>query len=103
MHAGVLIAGRAVQGVGAALLLPGTLAVVTIAFPDAAERARAIRLWVSVGSLALLAGPVVGGALVAAAGWRAVFLPNVPLVAIALTLGFRVLPRTRGNRGRRPD
>ena len=59
--AGALIAARAVQGAGAALLLPGTLAIVTHAFPEAGEQARAIGVWASIGSLALPAGPLLGG------------------------------------------
>ncbi|MDQ1065582.1 MFS transporter [Streptomyces canus] len=78
--AGVLVAARVVQGVGAALLLPGTLAIVGRAFPDDAARARAIGGWAAIGSLALPAGPLVGGALVDGFGWRAVFLINVPVV-----------------------
>ncbi|MDQ0766315.1 MFS transporter [Streptomyces canus] len=78
--AGVLVAARVVQGVGAALLLPGTLAIVGRAFPDDAARARAIGGWAAIGSLALPAGPLVGGALVDGFGWWAVFLINVPVV-----------------------
>ncbi|MDQ0905650.1 MFS family permease [Streptomyces canus] len=78
--AGVLVAARVVQGVGAALLLPGTLAIVGRAFPDDAARALAIGVWAAIGSLALPAGPLVGGALVDGFGWRAVFLINVPVV-----------------------
>ena len=79
--AGQLITARAVQGVGAALVLPGGLAVLAAAYPDAAPRARAIGLWAATGSAALVLGPVVGGLLVAASGWPAVFWVNVPLCA----------------------
>src|SRR4051794_6624641 len=58
---GVLVAARVAQGVGAALLLPGTLAIITHAFPDAGEQARAIGVWAGIGSLALPAGPLLGG------------------------------------------
>jgi DHA2 family methylenomycin A resistance protein-like MFS transporter len=54
---GILVAGRAVQGIGAALLLPGTLAIISDTFADAGERARAIGIWAGVGSLALPGGP----------------------------------------------
>src|SRR5919206_1391970 len=64
----MLVAARVVQGVGAALLLPGTLAIVTHAFPEPAARARAIGVWAGVGSAALPAGPVLGGALVGGLG-----------------------------------
>src|SRR5438067_8042525 len=60
---GVLVAGRALQGLGAAMLLPGTLAVITSAFPDRAEQARAVCVWAGVSALALPAGPLIGGAL----------------------------------------
>jgi len=79
-----LIAGRAMQGVGAALLLPGTLAIVSQTFPDRRAQARAIGVWAGVGSLALPAGPLLGGALIAAFGWRAVFMINVPIVLLAI-------------------
>lgn len=67
--AGPLIAARAAQGVGAAFLLPGTLAIITRAFPERGEQARAIGIWAGVGSVALPAGPVLGGALVAKGAW----------------------------------
>jgi MFS transporter, DHA2 family, methylenomycin A resistance protein len=92
---GVLIAARAAQGVGAAALLPATLAVVTHTFPGARERARAIGVWAAVAGLALPAGPLVGGLLVAGPGWRAVFWLNVPLVAAALAAVPAVVPRDR--------
>jgi len=79
-----LVAGRAVQGVGAALLLPGTLAIVSRTFPERRAQARAIGVWAGVGSLALPAGPLLGGALIAAFGWRAVFMINVPIVLLAV-------------------
>jgi MFS transporter, DHA2 family, methylenomycin A resistance protein len=81
---GVLVAARVVQGVGAALLLPGTLAIVSRAFPARRAQARAIGVWAGVGSLALPAGPLLGGLLIAAFGWRAIFLVNVPIVLLAL-------------------
>src|SRR5436309_15569407 len=68
---GELVAGRVAQGLGAAMLLPGTLAIVTRAFPDRAGQARAIGVWAGLGSAALPAGPLLGGALTQAFGWRA--------------------------------
>jgi len=79
--AGMLIALRAVQGVGAALVLPGSLAVLADAFPEPARRTRAVGTWAAVGAFALVAGPVVGGVLVQRYGWPAVFWVNVPLCA----------------------
>ncbi|MCA1713455.1 MAG: MFS transporter [Actinobacteria bacterium] len=76
-----LVAWRAVQGAGAALVIPGGLAVLADAYPDGRERGRAIGIWAATGALALAVGPVVGGLLVRAHGWPAVFEVNVPLCA----------------------
>ncbi len=70
------------QGCGAALVLPGSLAVLAAAVPDPAARARAVGVWAATGALALVAGPVVGGLLVQASGWQAVFWVNLPLCAL---------------------
>lgn len=80
--AGALIAARAVQGAGAALVLPGGLAVLAAAYPEPGPRARAVGLWAATGAAALVLGPVVGGLLVAASGWPAVFWVNLPLCAL---------------------
>ncbi|HEY3561595.1 MAG TPA: MFS transporter [Kribbella sp.] len=89
----LLVAARAVQGVGAALLLPGTLAVITDLYADSAARARAVGIWSGAGALALPSGPLLGGALVAGLGWRAVFLINLPIIAVGLPLAWRLVPR----------
>jgi DHA2 family methylenomycin A resistance protein-like MFS transporter len=99
----VLVGARVLQGVGAALLLPGTLAVIGAAFPDVAAKARAIGVWAGVGSLALPAGPLLGGVLVESLGWRAVFVVNVPIVVVAAVLTLRVAPQTRAAQRRRVD
>jgi MFS transporter, DHA2 family, methylenomycin A resistance protein len=99
----VLVGARVVQGVGAALLLPGTLAIVTHAFPGDAERARAIGVWAAVAGLSLPAGPVAGGLLVAGPGWRWVFLVNLPVVAAAAVLTARLVRESADPRGRRID
>lgn len=95
---GALVVARVLQGVGAALLLPGTLAIITRAFPEPDAQARAIGVWAGVGSLALPAGPLLGGVLVQSLGWRSVFLVNVPVVLVAgLVAGRTVRPdRTEG-------
>ncbi len=98
-----LVAGRVVQGVGAALLLPGTLAVVSRAYPDAAERARAIGVWAAISSLALPAGVIAGGALVDGPGWRWAFLVNLPVVAVALPVTARVVRESTETGARAPD
>jgi DHA2 family methylenomycin A resistance protein-like MFS transporter len=94
---GALIAARAAQGVGAALLLPGSLAVITEAFPGRAARARALGIWAGVSSLALPAGPLLGGFLVASGGWRLVFLVNVPVVLAALVVVPRLVRERHAN------
>ncbi|MDQ0382319.1 MFS transporter [Amycolatopsis thermophila] len=79
----VLVVFRVAQGIGAALLLPGTLAVITRTFPGRREQARALGIWAGVSALALAAGPLLGGLLVTAVGWRSLFWINVPLTALA--------------------
>ena len=81
----VLIASRAVQGLGAALLTPASLAMLGAAFADN-ERSRAIGLWAGFGALTAAAGPVLGGWLVDHVSWRAIFLLNVPLAVVSVTL-----------------
>lgn len=95
---GFLVGARAVQGVGAAVLLPCTMAVISDTFPDQRARARALGIWAGVSSLALPAGPVLGGLLVTAAGWRAVFLVNVPVVVAAMVACARLVPPVRHDR-----
>ncbi len=86
-----LIAARTLQGAGAALLVPGSLALLSDAFPKE-ERGRAIGTWSALTSLAIIAGPVLGGALVQAVSWRAVFFINVPLAAVVLWIVWRHMP-----------
>ncbi|WP_243866651.1 MFS transporter [Actinophytocola oryzae] len=99
---GWLVGARFAQGAGAALLLPGTLAIITDAFPDRAARARAIGVWASVGSAALPAGPLLGGLLVAV-GWRTVFFLNVPIVLVAAIVTARVATNREHTGARRAD
>jgi MFS transporter, DHA2 family, methylenomycin A resistance protein len=98
-----LVGFRVLQGTGAALLLPGTLAVITHAFPEPAERARAIGMWAGIGSVALPAGPLLGGALVQGIGWRAVFFINVPIVLVAFAVAARVVQESTEAQQRRLD
>ncbi|MEV6521758.1 MFS transporter [Longispora sp. NPDC051575] len=102
---GMLIAARFAQGVGAGTMTPLALALILPAFGPAA-RGRAIGLWSAVGALAAAAGPAVGGLLVGVDSWRLVFWCTVPLGAVAVVVGWRVLPRVdegRDGPGRLPD
>ncbi|MFG2576179.1 MFS transporter [Streptomyces sp. NPDC048481] len=101
--AGVLIAARALQGVGASMLSPVALAIVVNAMPDPKERAQAIGIWASVFGLSMAAGPVTGGALLAGLGWRALFWINAPVIAAALLLSAVFVPESRAPRARRLD
>ncbi|MFI7101989.1 MFS transporter [Streptomyces sp. NPDC050161] len=99
---GVLIAARALQGAGGALLTPGSLALIQAVFhPD--DRARAVGAWSGLGGVAAAVGPFVGGWLVDGPGWRWVFLLNVPLAAVCVPVALRHVPETRerGAAGRR--
>ncbi|MEV5665763.1 MFS transporter [Streptomyces flaveolus] len=87
---GVLIGARVIQGVAAAVVMPASLALIRHAYEDARARARAIALWTVGGSVAMAAGPVLGGLLTDAAGWRSVFLLNLPVGAVILGLLVRV-------------
>ncbi|WP_369259654.1 MFS transporter [Streptomyces sp. R35] len=101
--AGVLIAARAVQGIGASMLSPVALAIVVNAMPDPRERAQAIGVWASVFGLSMAAGPVTGGALLAGFGWRSVFWINLPVIVAALVLSAVFVPESRAQRARRLD
>jgi DHA2 family multidrug resistance protein-like MFS transporter len=98
-----LIAGRAAMGVGAALVYPATLALLANAFTSPRERATAIGIWSGVSGLAVALGPVSGGLLLEHFAWGSVFLVNVPLVAVALFAGWRLLPESRDERPGRFD
>ncbi|MFI8081371.1 MFS transporter [Kitasatospora sp. NPDC086009] len=100
---GFLVAARAAQGVGASMLSPVALAIVVNTMPDPRERARAIGVWASVFGLSMAAGPVTGGALIAAFGWRSVFWINAPVILAALVLVAVFVPESHGQRARRLD
>ena len=87
---GQLIMFRALQGVGAALLMPGTLSILTVTFPPE-ERSRAIGLWAGVSGLALALGPTLGGYIVEHGGWETVFFINVPIGVIAFAIAWRTV------------
>jgi EmrB/QacA subfamily drug resistance transporter len=99
----VLIGGRVVQGVGAALLLPGTLSIITNTFTDPRERSQAIGLWAGISGLALALGPVLGGVLVDSLGWQSVFFINVPIGMAAFLVTMRTVHESKAPEGRRLD
>jgi MFS transporter, DHA2 family, methylenomycin A resistance protein len=92
---GTLIAARTLQGVGAAFVVPCSLALLTHACgDDGAARARAISLWTAAGSVTLSAGPLLGGVLVDALGWRSIFLVNIPIGAAGIWWTWRTIAET---------
>jgi EmrB/QacA subfamily drug resistance transporter len=93
-NAGFLIAMRALQGIGAALLTPGSLAILQASF-DPEDRAQAIGAWSGLGGLTTAAGPLIGGYLISVASWRWVFFINVPIVVLVLFLTARHVPESR--------
>ena len=90
----LLIAGRALQGIGAAFLVPGSLAIISATF-DGAERGRAIGTWSGFSAITTAIGPVSGGWLVEHVSWRAVFFLNVPLAAAVVALSLRFMSESR--------
>ncbi|MFI6877623.1 MFS transporter [Streptomyces sp. NPDC050400] len=92
---GALIAARLLQGGAAAVVMPASLSLIRQAYEDARHRARAIALWTVGGSVAMAAGPVLGGVLTETVGWRAVFFLNLPVGAAILLLLVRVAPSPR--------
>jgi EmrB/QacA subfamily drug resistance transporter len=97
-----LIAFRALQGIGAALLMPGTLAIITVAFP-AHELAKAIGIWAGVSGLALALGPTVGGYMVEHVGWESIFFLNVPIGTLGFIIGGRAIRESKAAEMRRLD
>ena len=93
--AGGLIAARAAMGIGAAMVFPATLAILTNVFVDPTERAKAVGIWSAVSGLAVALGPLSGGWLLEHFWWGSIFLVNLPVVAVALLAGWRLVPRTR--------
>ena len=98
----VLIASRAVQGFGAALLTPASLAMLGATF-DERERSWAIGIWAGAGAVMAAAGPVLGGWLVDHVSWRAIFLLNIPLAIVAAGLALRFACETRDPQARQLD
>ncbi|HEY0878164.1 MAG TPA: MFS transporter [Zeimonas sp.] len=90
-----LVVARAVQGIGGALLVPNSLALISTAYPED-ERGRAIGTWAGFSALTTAFGPVLGGWLVDASSWRTIFFVNIPVAVVALALAFLRVPESRG-------
>jgi MFS transporter, DHA2 family, methylenomycin A resistance protein len=99
----VLIAARAAQGIGAAILVPCSLALLNHEFHEAAERNRAVGLWAAGASIAFAAGPVIGGVLIATIGWRGIFFINLPIGLLGCWLAARHTNETETTPGRGMD
>ncbi len=102
-NVGTLVALRMLQAVGGSMLTPVSLSIVRNVFTDPGERARALGIWSGIFGVASACGPIVGGVLVSAAGWRSVFWVNVPIGLIMLLAAGRYLPESRAPRARRVD
>lgn len=95
LDATMLVAARAVQGIGAAAMLPNSLALLNQSYGhDPKLRARAVGLWTAAGAISIAAGPVVGGVLIAAFGWRSIFLVNLPICVAGLLATLLWVPRS---------
>src|SRR5919204_6522441 len=92
---GLLVAFRVLQAVGGSMLSPVALSIITNTFTDPRERAQAVGIWGAVFGLSLALGPIVGGTVVSAIGWRPIFWINVPVGLIAIALTLRFIPESR--------
>src|SRR5213593_4850326 len=99
---GQLISFRFIQGIGGALLMPGTLSIITVTFPPQ-ERAKAIGLWAGMSGLALALGPTVGGLMVEHLGWQSVFFLNVPIGVVAFFTATRTVRESVSEVARKLD
>ena len=99
----VLIAARALQGVGGAVMMPSTLSIITNTFRDPKERAQAIGLWAGISGLALAIGPLVGGTMVDTWGWQSIFWINLPIGLVALVMATLFVPESSDRAGRSLD
>jgi MFS transporter, DHA2 family, methylenomycin A resistance protein len=102
-NAAVLVGGRAIAGLGAALEVPTSLAILTVAYPDTGERTRALGLWASCNGIAFIIGPTIGGVLVDGVGWRSIFLLIIPLCVATLALTMAAVPESKDPKGRSLD
>src|SRR5436305_574737 len=98
---GLLIAARALQGFGGAIVSPTTLSIITSTLPEGAERNRGLGLWAALGGLGASSGALLGGLLTQWFGWPAIFAINAPIGAVVIALGLRVIPADLRRRGPR--
>ena len=99
----MLVAARFVQGIGAALMAPTIIAMLTAIYADGPARTRALGLWTAATAAGGVSGIVAGGVLTQYLGWRSIFLVNIPLIAVLLPAARRLLPEVPGDRSRRLD
>jgi len=99
----MLIAARASMGIGGAMMMPSTLAIITDIFRDPAERQRAIGLWAGTSGLGIALGPMVGGLLLAHFWWGSVFLINVPVAVLGAACALPLIPESKNPAALRPD
>jgi DHA2 family methylenomycin A resistance protein-like MFS transporter len=99
----ILIAGRALAGLGAALLLPASLSIIRVLWPDPTERGRALGMWAACNGLAFAIGPALGGVLISHFGWRSIFLVVVPFGLATLALAIPSIPESSDPQNRRFD
>ncbi len=100
---GQLIAARAVMGLGAAMVFPATLSLISNVFTERGERARAIGLWGAIAGAAIALGPIVGGWLLEVSDWRSIFFAMAPVAAVAAVLAARYVPTSRDLAAPRTD
>src|SRR6185437_1026734 len=98
-----LIAARVIQGIGAAILVPCSLALLNHTFPEQTQKARAVGIWAAGASIAISIGPIVGGLLISAWGWRSIFLINLPIGALGIWLSLRYAKESPRDEGRNAD
>jgi EmrB/QacA subfamily drug resistance transporter len=98
-----LIAFRVLQAVGGCMLNPVAVSIISSVFPNKADRARAIAIWVGMFGLGMALGPTLGGVLIAAVGWRGIFWVNVPVGLCGIALTYKFVPESRASGARRPD
>ncbi|HEY6891220.1 MAG TPA: DHA2 family efflux MFS transporter permease subunit [Solirubrobacter sp.] len=100
---GMLVAFRVLQAVGGSMLNPVAMSIVTNTFTEPRERAQAVGVWGAVFGVSMALGPIVGGIVVDAIGWRPIFYVNVPIGLLAIGLALRFIPESRAPRARRFD